>query len=124
MYTHTYRSTPIPILKRFLVMSIPDIHAHTYIYTYIQIHINSDLQEISRNIDTMSLSKPKSLPPLLQLGAMLEYPQFEADKRSANVCVRIYLRVTVCLFPRPSLSRHYCVFRDLVFPAITVFSGT
>ena len=29
----------------------------------------------------MSLSKPKGLPPLLSLGAVLEYPQFEAEKR-------------------------------------------
>lgn len=36
---------------------------------------------MSRNVDTMSLSKPKGLPPLLSLGAVLEYPQFEADKR-------------------------------------------
>mmetsp|Transcript_42232 Transcript_42232/g.105549 ORF Transcript_42232/g.105549 Transcript_42232/m.105549 type:complete len:352 (+) Transcript_42232:67-1122(+) len=46
-----------------------------------RIHILSDLQETSANVDTMSLSKPKGLPPLLALGAALEYPQFEADKR-------------------------------------------
>lgn len=46
-----------------------------------KIHVLSDLQEMSKNVDTMSLSKPKSLPPLLSLGAALEYPAFEADKR-------------------------------------------
>eukprot|EP00282_Hemiselmis_andersenii_P014404 CAMPEP_0114137502 /NCGR_PEP_ID=MMETSP0043_2-20121206/15808_1 /TAXON_ID=464988 /ORGANISM="Hemiselmis andersenii, Strain CCMP644" /LENGTH=351 /DNA_ID=CAMNT_0001231379 /DNA_START=14 /DNA_END=1069 /DNA_ORIENTATION=+ len=46
-----------------------------------RIHILSDLQETSANVDTMSLSKPKGLPPLLSLGAALDYPQFEADKR-------------------------------------------
>eukprot|EP00281_Chroomonas_sp_CCMP1168_P033158 CAMPEP_0206244836 /NCGR_PEP_ID=MMETSP0047_2-20121206/18375_1 /ASSEMBLY_ACC=CAM_ASM_000192 /TAXON_ID=195065 /ORGANISM="Chroomonas mesostigmatica_cf, Strain CCMP1168" /LENGTH=348 /DNA_ID=CAMNT_0053670093 /DNA_START=57 /DNA_END=1103 /DNA_ORIENTATION=+ len=46
-----------------------------------RVHVLSDLQEISRNIDTFSLSHLKTLPPLLNLGASLEYPQFEADKR-------------------------------------------
>eukprot|EP00285_Hemiselmis_virescens_P004317 CAMPEP_0173414456 /NCGR_PEP_ID=MMETSP1356-20130122/84337_1 /TAXON_ID=77927 ORGANISM="Hemiselmis virescens, Strain PCC157" /NCGR_SAMPLE_ID=MMETSP1356 /ASSEMBLY_ACC=CAM_ASM_000847 /LENGTH=350 /DNA_ID=CAMNT_0014376639 /DNA_START=34 /DNA_END=1086 /DNA_ORIENTATION=- len=46
-----------------------------------RVYVLSDLQETSANVDTMTLSKPKGLPPLLSLGAALEDEKFEPEKR-------------------------------------------
>jgi hypothetical protein len=61
-----------------------------------QVHVLSDLQEVSRNVDTMSLSDSAGLPPLLTLRDALAAPAFDPAK----------LLEAPCRVPSPVLSGH------------------